>query len=147
MKKEFIVLASLLLLGVSANAYRAAATFIANQGNNIQIIIDGKVMNQEPKNRVSIIGRPGEHEVSINFFDELGNPSLGDSECIQLNSGYKSYYEIVDNNDCGDVVKVKMEPYSLKKYKDPDYYYNEKFLSRAKLKNKNKIRFGRNNMA
>lgn len=128
------------MIRVSASAYRAAATFIAEQGANIQVIIDGKLMNQQPKSKVSIVGRPGKHEISILFIDELGVPSEGYINCIELQSEYKSYYEIAGNDDCGELVRVKMEPYSSKIFKNPDYYYNRKYIARAKLKGRNKVK-------
>ena len=127
--KRLIVFIGLLAICYQVSAYKAAATFVALEGSQIQIIIDGKVINEQPKPKVSIIGRPGLHTIDIRIYDIDGNCNWEQEDCIQLNPGYKTHYKVYRDDGIPTLERQKMEPYSSKKLKNPEYYFNRKFYA------------------
>jgi len=125
--RHLLVLIGIVIVAIhSALAFKSAATFISPQGEKIQIVIDGKLMNAIPKAKVNIAGRPGEHEIGIKIFDSNGILIAFNKDCIDLHPGYKSIYQFPTNNLCGALIKVDMTPYTLIQYKNPEYFYRNK---------------------
>ena len=67
--RNLLVLIGIIIVSIQLTfAFKSAATFISPQGEKIQIVIDGKLMNTTPKTKVNISGRPGEYEIGIKIF-------------------------------------------------------------------------------
>lgn len=130
MKKIVGLIVSLAMVnGLAIADHKAAASFVAQRGSSIQVIIDGRVMNSQPKSTVSIVGRPGVHSVGIKIFDRHGRYSGYHHDQIVVQSGFKIHFALFQRKREAKLVKIKMEPYSRKRYKNPDYYYRDKHFA------------------
>ena len=60
--------------GIMVNAYvPAKATFTSDEGRGIRVYIDGRMVNQYPRDFVVINRvRPGKHRVTVEYFGRRG---------------------------------------------------------------------------
>lgn len=73
MKKVFLLsLMVLLFLASKGFANRAEAVFSASDRDRIQLIIDGKLVNETPQRQVYIQDRPGRHTIEIKVYNHWG---------------------------------------------------------------------------
>ena len=107
----------------------AAATFkTKGRGQKIQVIIDKKVINAEPKSTVNIKGSGGLHHVKIRVFK--GRKQFTTREQIRIKPGYKNEFLIVLKADRSlEIKKTKATRMYRSIYRRPDKFYNRKYLA------------------
>ncbi|MBL6446112.1 hypothetical protein JMN32_07325 [Fulvivirga sp. 29W222] len=139
MKKKSLLIVGLLLIIGDAMAEMAAATFkAAEEGQKIQVIIDKKVINSQPKSVVKIKGAGGVHQVKIKVFK--GPKQFTTKEQLRIKAGYKNEFTIFLNADRSLKVKRTRSTrmYNFQ-YKRPDKFYNRRFYAKIKTRHSKRL--------
>lgn len=136
MKKRSLLMIGLLLIIGDAMAEMAAATFrAADEGQKIQVIIDKKIINSEPKNVVKIKGAGGVHQVKIRVFN--GPKQFSTKEQLRIRVGYKNEFIVFLNPDRSlEVKRTRATKLYNSQYKRPDRFYNRRFYAHIKSQQK-----------
>lgn len=83
MKKVFLFsFLAFLLLASKGFASQAEAMFSASDRDRIQVIIDGRLVNETPLRQVYVQDRPGRHMVEIKVFNSWGRLQFVHSDRI-----------------------------------------------------------------
>lgn len=129
MKKKSLLMVGLLLIIGDAMAEMAAATFMAAaEGHKIQVIIDKKVINTEPKRVVKIKGAGGVHQVKIKVFK--GPKLFTTKEQLRIRAGYKNEFTVFVKPDRSlEVKRTRSTRIYNSQYKRPDRFYNRRFYA------------------
>lgn len=132
MKKTSLLIVGLLLIIGDAMAEMAAATFkAAAEGQKIQVIIDKKIINREPKSVVKIKGAGGVHQVKIKVFK--GPKLFTTKEQLRIRAGYKNEFTVFVNPDRSLKVKrTRSTRIYNSQYKRPDKFYNRRYYAKIR---------------
>lgn len=126
MKKMFLFILGLALSAQVAQASIAFATFATEHPINLQIIIDGLVINSNPKSMVKIRGKVGLHHITIKAFDQSG--CLVDTyyDSFIIRAGFATEYTVFTDDE--GWLKMKEAGYKLiynERLRRPDWFYNK----------------------
>lgn len=130
MRKTGLLLMGLVLVFGTAMAEMATATFkIADgSGKKIQVIIDKKVINPEPKPLVRVKGSGGLHQVKIRVYGQHGLSIA--KEQLHITPGYKNEFTIfINEHNTLEVKKTREYRMYNSQFKRPDNFYNKRFFA------------------
>lgn len=130
MKKIITLILGLALSAPTAQARIAFATFATDHHYNLQILIDGLVINKKPKPVVKIKGKVGVHQITIKAFDDSGCLMDTYNNHFTVRSGLASDYKIF--SDANGFLQMKLTGYKMiyhERLRRPDWFYNNRLVA------------------
>lgn len=125
MKRILILLFSVGLIYSSAEAGLMMASFQSIDFNKIQVVLDGKVLNETPKSFVKIKGHAGPHLLEVRVFSEDNCISSIFENITVFSSGFITSYTLgKPQDDCPTLIKTKFSRIYSDRWKRPDKFFN-----------------------
>ena len=127
MKQLLIAFLGLTAAIGSAKADRAEARFQAFEGQSIQVIVNGKLINELPISMVKVKEKPGSHQVTVKVFNRYGRVQWVHQERIVVKAGYINSYTVSYHSRHGTQLRKKRtRPVHVDRYRRPDKFYNKR---------------------
>lgn len=130
MKRILILLFSVGLIYSSAEAGLMMASFQSIDFKKIQVVLDGKVLNETPKSFVKIKGHAGPHLLEVRVFSEDNCISSVFENITVFSSGFITTYTLGRPiNDCPALIKTKFSRIYSDRWKRPDKFFKGGMLA------------------
>ena len=125
MKRILILLFAVGLIYSSAHAGLMMASFQSIDFKKIQVVLDGKVLNDTPKAFVKIKGAAGAHLLEVRVFSEDNCISTIYENINVFSSGFITDYILGrPENDCPELIKTNFTRIYSDRWKRPDRFFN-----------------------
>ncbi|TRX49325.1 hypothetical protein FNH22_27245 [Fulvivirga sp. M361] len=136
MKKLMILLfLGSMMIFHSVSAGSAIMRFQGMKGYNIQVIVDGKLMNKDPRSIVRIRGRSGQRNVKIKVYDRYGYARWTLHDQILAKAGFISNFEILYSRRTGTrLKKTGVGIMDIERFRRPERFYNKRYLTNTDKK-------------
>ncbi|UII28081.1 DUF4476 domain-containing protein [Fulvivirga maritima] len=127
MKKVALLIVFTAFIAGSALAEKAAATFRTDKGEKIQVIINNKVINHQPKSIVKVQGGGGLLNVQIKVYNNHNTLTLRDR--LDIKPGFKSDFVIIKTGRNAEIQKSATKRIYNNHYRRPEELYNKKYFA------------------
>ncbi|MTI19883.1 hypothetical protein E1176_02505 [Fulvivirga sp. RKSG066] len=108
----------------------ATASFETKENYALQIVVNGKVINDIPKKRVKIKGGKGSHDLLIKVYDEAGCLTYEHQDIVFFTPGFQSdfsFYLLPEN--CIEFEQIRVTRIYSEKIRRPDIFYNKQLIA------------------
>lgn len=110
-------------LSHQANSNIAVASFSVEHYYNIQVFLNGTLMNASPKNKVLVNGKAGRYQLIIKVYDQAGCLNGSYQDFIIATPGFHSDYKLSFAPECPEFEKVSDSKIYGKILRRPEDFY------------------------
>ncbi|UII22536.1 DUF4476 domain-containing protein [Fulvivirga ligni] len=127
-KATLLLIFAVLAMSSSMAAEKAAATFRTAKGEKIQVIINNKVINHQPKKIVKVQGGGGLLDVKIKVYKP--NKTITFRDHLDITPGFKSDFTVVKlGSKNAAIEKTGITRMYNNHYRRPESIYNRRYYS------------------
>lgn len=130
MKQVLILIFGIGLIYNTSKAGLMMASFQSIDFRKIQVVLDGKVINETPKAFVKIKGLAGPHLLEVRVFSDDHCMSTIYENITVFSSGFTTDYVLgLPQNDCAELIKRNFSRIYSDRWKRPDKFFNKGLLA------------------
>lgn len=107
----------------------AVASFSVERYYNIQVFLNGTLMNASPKNKVLVNGKAGRYQLVIKVFDQAGCLNGIYEDFIVAAPGFHSDYKLSFAPECPEFIKISDSRIYGKIMRRPDDFYKKTHIA------------------
>ncbi len=120
--KRWIVLTSFSLTAFASSAYLSAIAIQTEKFSSMQVYVNGKLYNKDPKNFVRIRSNPGLFTIQVKVLNPHNKEWYMLKRKIKVEKGFEFYYRVVFSGNKPTLVAIKRYPVYSKFFLNPALY-------------------------
>jgi hypothetical protein len=120
--KRWLFLTLFLSASFAGSAYLSAIAIQAEKFSSMQVYVNGKLYNKDPKNFVRIRSNPGSFTIQVKVLNPHNKEWYMLKRNIQVEKGFEFYYRVVFSDNKPTLVAVKRYPVYSKYFLNPALY-------------------------
>jgi len=121
--KKLVVAIFLAVIAFQAQAYISGIAIQTDNGSPMQVFINGKLYNKDPRQFVRIKSKPGVFHVQVKVLNPYDKNWYVVRKEIKVDSGYEFYYKMVfAKGKAPQIQEVKRYPVYTRYFLNPSLY-------------------------